>query len=63
MSRFSALPEETNLSDVFKAFPAGAAPLMEFHDIVLRKASPLSVAQRELIAALVSALNACDFCF
>ena len=63
MARFPALPAQTNLSDIFKAFPAGAAPLMEFHDIVLRKASPLSVAQRELIAALVSALNACDFCF
>lgn len=63
MARFPALPVQTNLSDVFKAFPAGAAPLMEFHDIVLRKASPLTVAQRELIAALVSTLNACDFCF
>lgn len=63
MARFPALPDQTNLSDVFKTFPAGAAPLMEFHDIVLRKSSPLSVAQRELIAALVSVLNACDFCF
>jgi len=63
MARFPALPDQTNLSDVFKTFPAGAAPLMEFHDIVLRKSSPLSVAQRELIAALVSILNACDFCF
>lgn len=63
MARFPNLPDQTNLSDVFQAFPAGAASLMEFHDIVLRKASPLSVAQRELIAALVSALNACEFCF
>ena len=63
MSRFPGLPENTNLSDVFKTFPGGAAPLLEFHDIVLRKPSPLSVAQRELIAALVSGLNGCDFCF
>jgi len=63
MSRFPSLPEVTNLSDVFKAFPGGAAPLLEFHDIVLRKTSPLTVAQRELIAALVSGLNGCDFCF
>ncbi len=63
MSRFPGLPENTNLSDVFKSFPGGAAPLLEFHDIVLRKPSPLSVAQRELIAALVSGLNDCRFCF
>jgi uncharacterized peroxidase-related enzyme len=63
MSRFPGLPENTNLSDVFQAFPGGAAPLMDFHDIVLRKPSPLTVAQRELIAALVSGLNDCAFCF
>ena len=31
-----SLPEKTNLSDVFKAFPKGFKPLMEFHDEVLR---------------------------
>ncbi len=63
MSRFPSLPQSTNLSDVFKSYPAGIPELLEFHDIVLRKPSPLSVAQRELIAALVSGLNACHFCF
>lgn len=63
MSRFPSLPDLTDLSDVFKSFPAGAAPLMEFHDITLRRPSPLTVAERELIAALVSGLNGCDFCF
>lgn len=63
MARFPTLPEDTHLADVFKAFPAGVIPLLEYHDIILREESPLSVAQRELIAAFVSGLNACDFCY
>ncbi|GEQ99077.1 hypothetical protein JCM17844_27140 [Iodidimonas gelatinilytica] len=35
---------------------------MDFHDVVLRGDSPLSIAQRELIAAYVSGLNNCHFC-
>ena len=63
MARFPTLPENTHLADVFKAFPAGVIPLLDYHDIILRQESPLSVAQRELIAALVSGLNGCDFCY
>lgn len=59
----TALPEHPELSDVFRAYPIGVAPLLEYHDILLRGDSPLSVAQRELIAAYVSGLNACGFCF
>ncbi len=58
-----SLPENPVLGDVFKAFPEGVAPLLEFHDILLRGPSDLSVAERELIAAYVSGLNACAFCF
>lgn len=57
-----SLPEQTNLSDVFKAFPRGFRPLMEFHDEILRGPSPLSIGERELIAAYVSGLNKCRFC-
>lgn len=56
-------PEKTNLSDVFKAFPKGFRALMEFHDEILRGPSPLSIGERELIAAYVSALNKCEFCY
>lgn len=58
----SALPETPDLADVFKAFPQAVRPLLEYHDILLRGDSPLTVAQRELIAAYVSGLNACAFC-
>ncbi len=62
MSRFPSLPARPTLADVFRRFPEGAKPLLEYHDIVLRGPSPLSVAERELIAAFVSGLNACDYC-
>ncbi|WP_050928376.1 carboxymuconolactone decarboxylase family protein [Aestuariivita boseongensis] len=60
---FTSLPDTAHLADVFKAFPATVRPLMEFHDILMRGESDLSVAERELIAAYVSGLNACSFCF
>ncbi len=59
---FPSLPDAATLGDVFTAFPDTVAPLMEFHDRLLRGDSPLSVAERELIAAYVSGLNACTFC-
>lgn len=62
MSRFPSLPERPTLADVFRRFPDGVKLLCEYHDIVLRGPSPLTIAQRELIAAYVSGINACDFC-
>ncbi len=56
------LPHSPDLADVFRAFPQTVEPLLNYHDILLRGPSPLSVAQRELIAAFVSGLNACEFC-
>ncbi len=63
MSLFPGLGETPHLSEVFKAFPQTVQPLLEYHDILLRGESPLSIGQRELIAAFVSGLNACTFCF
>ncbi|WP_150001240.1 carboxymuconolactone decarboxylase family protein [Iodidimonas gelatinilytica] len=62
MSFLPSLPKKTNLSDVIKTFPQAWEPMMDFHDVVLRGDSPLSIAQRELIAAYVSGLNNCHFC-
>ena len=63
MSFLSCFPEDHHLSDVFKAFPQHALPLFEYHDALLRGPSPLTLAERELIAAYVSGTNACSFCF
>jgi uncharacterized peroxidase-related enzyme len=48
--------------DVMKAFPESSAPLIDYHAVVLRGPSALSVGERELIAAYVSGLNACHYC-
>jgi uncharacterized peroxidase-related enzyme len=62
MSRFPSLPDQPHLGDAFKRFGRGIWPLCEFHDVVLRGESEWSVAERELMAAYVSGLNACQFC-
>jgi uncharacterized peroxidase-related enzyme len=36
--------------------------LLDYHEALLRGPSPLTVAERELIAAFVSGLNACGYC-
>ncbi|GAB4124427.1 MAG: carboxymuconolactone decarboxylase family protein [Rhodothalassiaceae bacterium] len=63
MSFLPSLPKKTNLSDVVKRFPSGWEAMFDFHDEVLRGKSPLTIGERELIAAYVSALNACSFCW
>lgn len=60
---FPSLPEQPSMGDLFRRFPHSARPLLDYHDRVLRDASPLTVAQRELIAAYVSGLNSCGYCF
>jgi uncharacterized peroxidase-related enzyme len=62
VSHLRSLPEQAVLLDVFKAFPKASGPLLEYHEVLLRGTSPLSVAQRELIAAYVSGLNSCHYC-
>jgi len=63
MPNFPSLSEGAHLRDVFRHFPRGVTPLLQLHDDVLRRDSELSVADRELIAAWVSGLNQCRFCF
>ncbi|HHS81933.1 MAG TPA: peroxidase [Devosia sp.] len=63
MPLFPSLPDPAHLSDLYTRFSHNVAPLMEYTDGVLRAEGELDIATRELIAAYVSALNACDFCF
>ena len=62
MSFLRSLPADAGLLRVFQAFPETARPLIDYHEALLRGESPFSVAQRELIAAYVSGLNACAYC-
>ncbi len=63
MRPFPSLPAIPHLTDVYRRFPEHVKPLLVYHDLLLRGESPLTVGERELIAAYVSGLNACTFCF
>jgi uncharacterized peroxidase-related enzyme len=62
MSYLRSLPPEAGLLQIFQAFPEVARPLLEYHEVLLRGESPLTPAERELIAAYVSSLNKCNYC-
>jgi uncharacterized peroxidase-related enzyme len=62
MAYLRSLPDRAVLRDVFAAFPHTSRPLLDYHQALLRGPSPFSVAERELIAAYVSGLNACNYC-
>ena len=62
MSYLPSLPAGAALVDVFRAYPDTAGPLLDYHEVLLRGPSPLTVAERELIAAYVSAVNSCGYC-
>lgn len=62
MPVFGSLGDAPDLKALYRRFPESFAPLLEYHDRVLRDASPLTVAERELIAAYVSGMNACTYC-
>ena len=62
MTYLKSLPDAAVLLQVFKTFPATSRPLLAYHEALLRGPSPLSVAERELIAGFVSGLNACHYC-
>lgn len=62
MTFLPSLPDDVPLLAVFRAYPDTARPLLDYHQVLLRGPSPLTVAERELLAAYVSGLNACGYC-
>lgn len=63
MAHIPSLGPRASLIDVFKRFADTSKPLIEFHEALLRGPSPFSEAERELIAAYVSGLNQCRYCY
>lgn len=64
MSFHPSLPNRHHLVQLWTRFPRGIEPLLALHDAVLRNTdSALQIGERELIAAHVSALNGCSYCF
>lgn len=62
MAYLKTLTADARLLDVFKQYPRLFEPLIEYHQRLLREDSPFTVAERELLAAFVSAVNACRYC-
>lgn len=62
MPKLPSLHTDGTLFDLFQSFPGHAESLMPFVDAVLRGPGEWDIADRELIAAYVSSLNACTFC-
>jgi uncharacterized peroxidase-related enzyme len=62
MTYLPSLPPGAVLLDLFGTYPEIYRPLLNYHQALLRGPSPLTVAERELIAAYVSGLNACGYC-
>ena len=60
---FPSLSDDATLGSVFQLFPEKLAHLCEYESLVMRGESELSASERELIAAYVSGLNACSYCF
>ncbi|MGC5015338.1 carboxymuconolactone decarboxylase family protein [Streptosporangium sp. DT93] len=59
-----ALPsDEPGIIGLFRFRPETAQPLNQLAEVLLRGDSTLSRGERELIAAYVSSLNSCRFCF
>lgn len=63
MPFFPSLPEDAGVRHILRLHPAAGRALIEFHSAVLRVDSQLTAAHKELIAAYVSGLNACRYCF
>jgi len=62
MTYLGSLPKDAALLQVFQAFPDTARPLLDYHELVMGGPSPFTAAERELIAAYVSGVNACTYC-
>jgi uncharacterized peroxidase-related enzyme len=62
MPRLRSLQPDASMLDVYRLDMELARPLLRLQQQLLRGPSPFTAAERELIAAYVSGLNACGFC-
>ena len=63
MGFLKSLGDAPHLYEVMKKYPYIAIPAFQLHDFLMRGDAPFTVAERELISAYVSGLNACSFCY
>lgn len=62
MPFFASLGKRPMVKDILQLNKAAGRALIHYHTAVMRQDSPLSEAERELIATLVSGLNKCHYC-
>ena len=62
MPYFPSLPDDASIPHIWNAHPAFYAPFSRAMEAAMRGPSAFSPAERELIAAYVSGLNACTYC-
>ncbi len=62
MTHFPSVSDAAGMLGALRLNPAASRRLIEYHTEVMRGPSALSPGERELIAAFVSALNACAYC-
>ncbi len=63
MPLIRSLPENATLADLRGAYPDLLERLRPYGDALMRGPSPFTPGERELIAAYVSGLNSCRYCF
>ena len=65
MPYFPSISHNDRLSHVFEKFNIGIEkPLMQMHQVLMRRDdSRFSIAQREMIAAYVSGVSDCTYCY
>jgi uncharacterized peroxidase-related enzyme len=63
MPFFPSLAHDAGVRHILQLNKAVGRHLIALHQALLRGDSPLSAAQHELIAAYVSGLNACEYCY
>ncbi len=63
MSYFASLPADAGVRHILGLNPAAGQALVMFHSAALRNNGPLTPKDKELIAAYVSGLNACQYCY
>lgn len=63
MSFFESLPPDAGVRHILALNPKAGQALIMFHSAALRNDGPLTPKDKELIAAYVSGLNACQYCY
>lgn len=63
MPFFKGLPEDCGVRHILQMNKPVGRALMQLHEALMRSDSPLTPPQHELIAAYVSGLNECQYCF